>query len=82
MLRPPVEPAAPQQRAVYFPDAGWVDTPVLRRAALASGATVEGPAVIQEAGSTTLLPPGDRLQVDDRGILLISLDGATTGPRE
>ena len=49
-------------RQVFF-EGEWSDTAVLARRALADGAAVEGPALIEEMGSVTVLPPGWRLEV-------------------
>ncbi|HEX6141916.1 MAG TPA: hydantoinase/oxoprolinase family protein [Geminicoccaceae bacterium] len=51
----------------------WMTTPVLARRALAPGTALEGPAVIQQLDATTLLEPGDRLEVDRLGNLLIEI---------
>ncbi len=44
---------------------GYVDTPVYWRLDLAPGTTVEGPAIIEEFGSTVPLHPGFTARVDD-----------------
>ena len=49
-------------RRVFF-EGEWSDTAVLARRALAAGAAVEGPALVEEMGSVTVLPPGWRLEV-------------------
>ena len=49
-------------RAVFF-DGAWSDTVVLARPALAAGTVVEGPALVEEMGSVTVVPPGWRLEV-------------------
>ena len=49
-------------RPVYFGGA-WSDTAVLARPTLAAGAAVEGPALVEEMGSVTVVPPGWRLEV-------------------
>ena len=60
----------------YFPDSdAYLDCPVLDRYALASGVIVEGPALIQEAESTTVLGPGERASVDEYGNLITELAG-------
>ena len=58
--------AAPieSRRPVYFGPGKVLDTPVYRRANLAPGMRIDGPAVIEEKTSTTVLYPGERLQVD------------------
>jgi N-methylhydantoinase A len=48
-----------------------VDTPVYDRSKLASGAHIEGPAVIEEYDSTALLLPSWTAAVDgDRNLVL------------
>ena len=49
-------------RQVFF-EGEWSDTAVLARTALAAGAAVEGPALVEEMGSVTVVPPGWRLEV-------------------
>jgi N-methylhydantoinase A len=48
---------------------------VVQREALAPGAIVEGPAVIHEYASTTLLWPGDRAVVGAFGVLDVTVGG-------
>ena len=73
---PKLEPrhdAAPETKTVrpVFLDGAWVQSPVYERAALPAGHRIEGPAVIEEFGSTTVVWPGQWLEVDPHGILLI-----------
>ena len=56
--------APPESRPVYFNAEEARDTPVFRRGALQPGTAIEGPAVIEEKTSTTLLYPGQRAVVD------------------
>jgi N-methylhydantoinase A len=53
---------------------GRVDTPIYAREKLAAGQCAAGPALVQEYASTTVLAPGDRLQVDRFGNLDIEVD--------
>ncbi|WP_433231481.1 hydantoinase/oxoprolinase family protein [Actinomadura formosensis] len=57
-------------RGVYF-DA-WAETPVYRREKLAPGDTIEGPAVIEEFGSTLPLHPGFTAALDPYGNLVVT----------
>jgi len=57
-------------RPVYF-GAAFRDTPVYDRAALPAGGRVNGPAVVEEFGSTTVVFPGQVVEVDPHGILVI-----------
>ncbi|HKB25401.1 MAG TPA: hydantoinase/oxoprolinase family protein [Methylomirabilota bacterium] len=62
-------------RRAYFPEArGYVDTPVYDRYALAAGARVEGPAIVEERESTTVLPPGVAATVDEYASLVAELE--------
>jgi N-methylhydantoinase A len=63
----------PERRRLVRFDAGEHEARVLRRAALGAGASVEGPAIVEEEDSTTLLEPGDRLSVLADGTLAIDV---------
>lgn len=59
-------------RQVYFAEAGgFVDCPSYDRYRLAAGGRVEGPAIVEEMDSTTVIHPGFRAEVDRYGNLLI-----------
>ena len=47
------------------------DTPIYRREALAAGAVLTGPAIIEQLDATTALWPGQRLEVDGHGHLVL-----------
>ncbi len=58
-------------RPAYFPDAGgYVETPVYDRYALRAGMRFEGPAIVEERESTTVIGPRARVAVDARLNLL------------
>ena len=42
-----------------------VDTPVYDRSELPAGAEFEGPAVVEQLDSTTVVPPGVEVKVDE-----------------
>jgi len=63
-------------RKVYFGADGWLDTPIYLRAALAATTRLDGPAIVDEMSSTTVVPPGDRLHVDAIGNLVIEVSHA------
>ena len=52
-------------------------TPVYWRADLCAENRIEGPALIAEPDATVLLAPGDRLEVDSFGNLIITVGGPT-----
>jgi N-methylhydantoinase A len=64
------------KRPVYFEGKGFVSTPTWRRSALLAGNRIRGPALIEEHASTTLVMPGDALEVDAYGNLVIAVAGA------
>jgi N-methylhydantoinase A len=66
--------AAGGKRQVFF-DGRFRPTPVFRRDALLAGNRIRGPALVEEYASTTLLKPGDALEVDAFGNLAISVGG-------
>ncbi len=54
-------------------EATFVEMPVFDRYALGVGAQVAGPAIVEEASSTLILPRGARATVDPSGSLLVDL---------
>jgi N-methylhydantoinase A/oxoprolinase/acetone carboxylase beta subunit len=66
----PEETARPAPRRAYFgPRHGWHETPVLFRADLAQ--PVAGPAIIEEYGSTCVVPPGFAAVLDGVGNIVL-----------
>ena len=61
------------KRPVYFASTGFVDTPTYDRPALKAGNRIAGPALIEEHASTTVVHPGDSVEVDAFGDLVITL---------
>jgi N-methylhydantoinase A len=62
------------ERLAYFPE--WEEhrpVPVYDRYALSSGATLEGPAIIEERESTAVVGPDARVEVDDARNLTVWL---------
>jgi N-methylhydantoinase A len=62
-------------RKVWF-DNTWHDTPIHRREHLPVGATLVGPAIVEQLDATTVLEPGDRARVDALGNLEITVRSA------
>ena len=56
-------------RQAWFPEIGFVFTPVLWRPGLLAGTVLHGPAVIEALDSTIVVPPGWVAGVDDRGTI-------------
>jgi N-methylhydantoinase A len=70
----PDQAAFSGRRPVFF-DGKFRPTPTYARAALAASNRITGPALIEEHASTTVLNPGDRLEVDPHGNLVIKVAG-------
>lgn len=65
------------ERMAYFPEAGgMVPTQVLNRYSLEPGRRYEGPALVEERESTTVVLPGDQLYISDAGNLIIEIGKA------
>ena len=72
----PADGARKGVRLVHFDSAGgFVETPVYDRARLGAGHRFDGPAIVEEMDSTTLVLPGYGVEVDRYGNLLISPAG-------
>jgi N-methylhydantoinase A len=71
-------PAAARKasRVVVFAEHGAQETAVYDRAALLAGNVIGGPAVIEEAASTTVVEPGDEVSVNAYGHLVMRLRSA------
>jgi N-methylhydantoinase A len=72
----PPKDAATGLRKAYFHEVCFVDTPTFARAALLAGNRIAGPALIEEHASTTVVLPGDSVEVDALGNLDITISGA------
>ncbi len=70
---PPVakEARAERTRDVFFNGEGQT-TRIVDRNALSAGDTVEGPAIIEETTTTTLVPPGWQVQLIEGGHMALS----------
>ena len=74
-LEPGAAPVPEARRLVHLGGRGAVPCPVYRRPALAAGARIDGPAIVQEHGTTTVLFAGDRCTVVPSGELIIEVGG-------
>ena len=63
-------------RQVYFSGVGMVDTPTFERTKLVAGNRIDGPALIEEHASTTVVFPQDKVEVDAFGNLHIEIGRA------
>jgi len=68
--RTSAEQARKEERPAFFQGKFW-DTPVYERASLPGEEKLKGPAIIEEKGATTVVPPGWRVGVDAHGNLMV-----------
>jgi N-methylhydantoinase A len=61
------------RRPVWFESSGWVDTPLYAREHLPLGCEFDGPAIIEQLDCTTVIEPGNRVQMDGVGNLIVTL---------
>jgi N-methylhydantoinase A len=61
-------------RKVWFKDTGFVDTDIYERDLLPVGSTFEGPAIIEQPDTTTVMPPKTQCRVDNYGNLIIKVE--------
>ena len=68
-----VKDAEVERRQVWFEQGGWVDTPVYRREYLPVEANFNGPAIVEQLDSTTVVEPGNTVTVDKLGNLILKV---------
>ena len=78
MAKPPIElafgsggQARKGERQAWFPGMHFVATTVYDREKLVPGDVLQGPALLEEPESTTVLPPNHTLSLDRFGNMLI-----------
>ena len=68
--------AAPSgNRPVYWRGSGWIDCPIWQREAIAPGAPLDGPLIVEEYGSTVVVPAAWRVACDRFGTLVMEKVG-------
>ena len=75
-VAPPVmetSASAASRQAYFGPEAGWIDTPVLRRGDLATARS--GPCIIEEYDATCVVPPNWTAALDDDGNIILTREG-------
>ena len=62
------------KRKVWFPQTGFVSTPVYDRDKLPAECRLAGPAIIEQMDTTTVVPPKSKLRQDKQGYLHMELE--------
>ena len=71
-----LDAACTGKRSVWF-DGGWRDTPIFMRDHLPASATFEGPAIIEQMDTTIIIEPGNWVEADEDGNLLVNVEADT-----
>jgi N-methylhydantoinase A len=66
--------ALAERRNVWFPEAGFVPTPVYKRELLPAGTAFDGPLIIEQMDATTVVPPKAKFSLDAAGIIHLTLE--------
>ena len=67
-----------RQAPAFFPETGWVDTPMFSGEALAPGTRLEGPAIVREPTTTVVVYPGSTATVTGLGNYLLEIGAVST----
>ncbi len=62
------------RRPVWFEQGGWLDTPLYVREHLPQGATFDGPAIVEQLDCTSVIEPGNRVEMDAIGNLIVNVE--------
>jgi N-methylhydantoinase A len=68
---PDPQPREAQTRMVSFRGHGFIATRVVARSSLRSGEVIDGPAIVNEHTSTTLIPPGYTAEVSSGATMIL-----------
>ncbi|WP_143308057.1 hydantoinase/oxoprolinase family protein [Candidatus Entotheonella palauensis] len=63
-----------EERPVWFPETGFTPTPIYEREQLPVDADVQGPCIIEQMDTTTVVPPKAALHIDSLGNLHIDVN--------
>ena len=61
------------EREVYFAESGYQPTTIYDRMSLDPGQRIDGPAILEETDSTSLVPPGTSARITEHGNVIIEL---------
>jgi N-methylhydantoinase A len=65
--------ARKESRQVYYPNRGFIEAAVYERDRLQPGHIVEGPCLVEEIASTTVITPGAVGTVDEYGNIVVRI---------
>lgn len=62
-----------RSRLVHFAGTGSIETRLIRRPSMPVGESIPGPAIIEEAGSTTIVEPGMTVSRTEEDVLIVEV---------
>lgn len=68
-----VEDAVIETRQTWYPEVGFVETPIYHRDKLPLECTFSGPAIVEQMDATTVIPPDGTVNIDRFGNLMIRI---------
>jgi len=69
-----IKDAMKKPRKVWFRDAGFVDSDIYERNLLPIGATFDGPAIVEQQDTTTVIPPRTHCKIDSYANIIINVE--------
>ncbi len=66
--------ALAETRSVWFPETGFTSTPVYKRELLPAGTSFDGPLIIEQMDTTTVVPPKSKFRIDATGTMHLELE--------
>jgi|MudIll2142460700_1097286.scaffolds.fasta_scaffold02913_2 N-methylhydantoinase A len=66
--------ALKKPRKVWFRDFDFVETAIYERGRMPIGATFDGPAIIEQPDTTTVIPPKSKCKIDKYGNIIIKVE--------
>jgi len=66
--------AMKKPRKVWFRDVGFIESNIYERNLLPIGATFDGPAIVEQPDTTTVIPPQSHCKVDTYGNIIINVE--------
>ena len=69
-----IKDAMKKPRKVWYRDYGFVDASIYERNLLPTGATFDGPAIVEQQDTTTVIPPRTHCKVDPYSNLIINVE--------
>ena len=71
---PPFDAVSGYRQALFTEHTDYIRTPIYQRERLLGGNVFDGPAIVEQLDSTTVILPGQRVEVDPYGTLTVTVE--------